>query len=151
MKPLRVAILGGDDYDAPALEDFLYKIHDKYPDSVIVTGGERGAEKAARVLLEAIGHAVEVPPKPADWGNPSDWQAYSCMSGELGKPEDRADIIVAVGNPDSHRAALAIKHWKRMDSWRLPENQRQLVQVAVTKSKPKRKARPKKNAERLAA
>ena len=161
----RIAIVGGTDFVAEELEDFLYTLNNKYPDATIVTGNGRGAEKEAQRLLEALGMTVEVPRLHTEFKHketsfsPTDHQVGTIIEGDFliyqdenGKTQHRfisprADIIVIVGNPDSSRAMKAASIWKRMDSWRDAHNQRVLHRVAAppVKKKPKVYRATKKN------
>lgn len=162
---MRVAILGGQDYKEAELEDWLYKLHDKYPDAVIVTRGERGAEKQVKTLMEAIGHTVESPPRK-DWAKaPSDLMGMECITGviqlykdEKGKTQSRfitppADVIVVVGNPNSAAGKIASDIYKRLDAWREPQNRRPFTVVAAPAAQKKKPPprKPTKKRETLAA
>lgn len=140
-----IAVVGGTDYVEADLEAFLYKLHSKYPEATIRTGNGRGAEKAVKTLLEALGQPVFLPPlRPDLYLNPLDCQINDILIG--------ADVIVVVGNPDSSRPKRALDLWKRLDSWREPELQRRLVQVAAPpKKKVVKKHKATKRREQLAA
>jgi len=155
--PQRIAIVGGTDYVPEELEDFLYALHTKYPDALIITGNGRGAEKEVQRLLEAIGHTVEIPRLHTEFKHketsfsPTDHQVGTIIEGDFliyqdenGKTQHRfisprADVIIIVGNPDSSRARKATDVWKRMDSWRDERNRRPLHRVAAPKAKAKAK------------
>lgn len=143
---MRVAVVGGTSYVEAELEEFLYALHSKYPESVVVTGSGRGAEAATKTLLDAIGHTVEVPVEHPEWyGKASgDCQVNDVLVG--------ATVIVAVGSTTGGRVKIAADIHKRLNTHREPENKVKLVSVAAPvkeKAAPKRKASKKK--ELLAA
>lgn len=173
---MRIAIIGGTEYVEEELEDFLYKLHAKYPDSIIVTGDAVGrkekpsAEKATRTLMEALGHTVEVPPKNPQFAgiksySQSDHQVREIMGGILQLYKDErgvtrhrsltppADIIVTVGSETSNRAAMARKAWDKT-AWYKYTPRTPYFNVATPKqekAKPPPKRRAKKRREMLAA
>lgn len=139
---MRIAFVGGQDYKDDALEAFMYALHAKYPDAVIVTGDGRGSEKQVRRLLEAIGHTIIIPPlRPDLYNDPLSIQVADILLD--------VDVIVLVGNPDASRNKLATAIWKRIDSWREKSKQRPLHNVAVPPKKKKAPAprRPSKREE----
>lgn len=103
---MRIAIVGGADYLPEVFEDFLYALHRKYPDAVIVCGTAAGknlyeedgdgkkkkvgsipsAEGMAYSLMTGLGHTVEQPDmttKTAQYlGGDSDLQLGWICSGQ---------------------------------------------------------------------
>lgn len=166
---MRIAIIGGTDYDQIAFEDFLYKLNSKYPDAVIVTGTAIGqsAEKQATSLLTGLGHTIEVP-EPDQYlstiMSKSDLQVRDVICGAMrvqrkGKSIEsyhvtpRPDIIVTVGNPDSARARLATTIWKQLYAWEPDGTNTPFIplhNVATVVKKKKTARKPKKKTELLA-
>ena len=160
---MRIAFIGGTEYNEVELEDFLYKLHAKYPDATIVTGAGRGAEKQVKTLLDAIGQTVEVPPLHNWAKSPGDLQIAEILGGQfkLLRSEDGktkqvyvtapADYIVIVGRIEAARASIAHAIWKRCDAWREPDKRRPLHIIAAPPEKKKvTKPRAKKKRETLA-
>ena len=110
---MRIAIVGGTDYDPVAFEDFLYALSNKYPDAVIVTGTPTGkniyndnkekvgyldsAEVAASNLLTGLGHTIETPDlttKTAQYlGANSSLQLDWILNGQMELYRDKNDKL----------------------------------------------------------
>jgi hypothetical protein len=135
-----------------------------YDDDKKKIGYLNSAEQMAASLMPGLGHEVWTPDmttKTAQflgansdlqlgWILSGQWELYRMEGGALNHRfiTPRPDVIVAVGNPDSSRAAAAIKHWQLFDAWREKEFQRPLVKVAAPeKKKAAKKRKPKKKIE----
>ena len=158
---MKIAIIGGHDYDEGKFEDFLYALNQKYPDALIVTGtavsrkDKPSAEVKAHSLLTGLGHVVEIPDMSTKtalylgggsdlqlgWVLTGQWELFRDGKGVLQHRfiSQRPDVIVTVGNPASSRAKQAADHWKKFDAWREKENQRAFHNVAAPPEKKKEK------------
>lgn len=107
---MRIAIIGGANYDTEALDKFLWALRDKYPDAEIVTGQGKGAEKHAYESAKLLGFAatqLEVTAQEQEWFGS---EALNCQVASI---LSDADIIVTVGN--GSRPTLATNWWHRMN------------------------------------
>lgn len=141
---MRVAIVGGLYFDTQALDGFLFKLREKYPDATIVTGQGRGAEKHAAESAELLGFNVivhEVTEQHEEWFGA---EALNCQVSDICYG---ADIILCVSG--GGRPKLAEEWWHRMNmharndrrgliqkkgeyvSRREPENRIQLFKIAA--------------------
>lgn len=148
---MKIAVIGGMDFDEAKLEAFVYALDSKYPHATIVTGHGRGAEKAVKTLAEAIGMTVVVPElNDALYGkSANDCQVFDILI--------ECDRIVVIGSPSGSRQKAALDWHKRCYSHPIKEGPesplwKPLYQVAVPPAKKKAAAaRKASKPDRLAA
>lgn len=112
---MRIAFIGSAQYDGAALDSFLWKLRDKYPNATIVTGDGKGAEKHVVESASMLGFTVERPPL-TELLDPD-----SAMLFQIGEVIANADIIVLVAS--GGRPKIAKDIWHRLNIHeRSPQN-----------------------------
>lgn len=141
---MRIAVVGGMYFDMKALDQFLWRLKEKYPDATIVTGEGKGAERHAFESAKLLGFKViqhRVTDRQVQWFGDA---ALDCQVSTI---LAKADVILVVSN--GGRSKIALDWWHRMNmhqrndrrglvkkngkyvSRREPENQIQLFEIAA--------------------
>jgi hypothetical protein len=142
----RIAIVGGQSYVQADLNAFLDALYEKHPYATVVTGSAmRSCEQHVAEYAFRLGFDVSIPdPNYTAFGD----EAMDCQVNDV---LIDADVIVTVGSKTGGRAKLAAESHKRIDSWREPQNQRVLHNVAAPEKTPTvKKRRATKKAEEYA-
>lgn len=105
---LRVAFVGGANFESAPTEDFLVSLQTKYPDCTIVTGNGRGAEAHVREYASHLGMRLEVPELRPDWYGKA---ALDCQINDICLDYD---ALVIVGSPAGGRPKVALDIHKRI-------------------------------------
>jgi hypothetical protein len=140
-------MIGGMDFDAVKLEDFLFKLAAKHPDVTIVTGNGKGAEAIVKSTAESIGITVEQPALRDDLYGKA---ALGCQINDV---LIGADVIVLIGSPSGTRPKIAADIHKRIDfKHHLSTREvRQLHVIAQNPAKPKAAVGRKQDAKKKRA
>jgi hypothetical protein len=120
---------------------YFHLVVAKYPDATHVTGSASGGEAQIRLLCEATGKKVTVPPIYQELPDGKLLQVCNIVQ--------EADAVVIMGTKTGGRAKLALEILKRVDGCREEWNKRHLFTIATPPKEAavKKKAVPKKKRE----
>lgn len=131
--PLHIAIVGGARFDPVKLETFIFKLAEKHPNALIVTGNGRGSEQEVASRARAIGLTVSQPEVHPEWYGA---EALMCQINDILIEAGSEAVVVLVGT--GARPTRAREIVERIDKYmKVPRLIHEVAKVPTKEREPR--------------